>query len=811
MKNAIVREEELKNRIAVEFFDKFDCTRIIGSIDFAVKRKRPNCAIDCNDDYLLWAEAKAKVDGIPEMITQLVLTIGKARTFDKEPPPPFLGCFDSKKIAFLRYANLHEIFNLSDFNWKVSPSNRETKEFAQVESYIRKIVDSDISSEIFIFQFGRDDSELKRFIRDNFVLGKTETTRTRIDKNNFISIYNKWLEAVKPTILINDWGRAKQAGIIDGDFYLADLLSGENQTLKEKLFVVLRQTKYVMNRHENEIGLFTSTEVHFIDDQKAHTQFWARYQRPPLEEYWDYIVERRDLLVPQDVRERKGSFFTPKNWVDLSQKYIADVLGENWQDEYYVWDCAAGTGNLLAGLTNKYNVWASTLDKSDVDVMKDRIHNGANLLEDHVFQFDFLNDEFANLPRGLQGIIKDEKTRKKLVIYINPPYAEVSTLRGGKAGVNQSRIHSKYALKLGTAGREICAQFLARIYYEIPGCTVAEFSKLKLLQGSAFDKFRAFFMARLTTMFVVPANTFDNVKGDFPIGFKVWATEIDTKFEEIVADVFDSDGNFAGNKTYRSYDKKEYINKWISMFKSTSNESIGFMDGISGNDFQHNNVVFIVNSKGQLPNPRGIWVDQDNLIPASVYFAVRKAIPADWLNDRDQFLYPNDKWETDEVFRSDCLAFVLFSNNIQSKHGANHWIPFTESEVNSRDKFESRFMSDFIAGKPMHGQVETQQTSVFGRERERRRVSIEFSPDANSVLEFGKRLWKYYHALPNCNVNASLYDIREHFQGRNDKGRMNNKSDDDNYNELIAELRSALRALAKKIEPKVYEYGFLRR
>jgi hypothetical protein len=57
-------------------------------------------------------------------------------------------------------------------------------------------------------------------------------------------------------------------------------------------------------------------------------------------------------------RERKGAFYTPRIWVELSQKYIADVLGANWQDEYYVWDCAAGTGNLLAGLTNKYNVWA---------------------------------------------------------------------------------------------------------------------------------------------------------------------------------------------------------------------------------------------------------------------------------------------------------------------------------------------------------------------------------------------------------------------------------------------------------------------
>ena len=42
------------------------------------------------------------------------------------------------------------------------------------------------------------------------------------------------------------------------------------------------------------------------------------------------------ILVPQDVRERKGSFFTPAIWVEKSQQYLAVVLGENWQDEYYV-------------------------------------------------------------------------------------------------------------------------------------------------------------------------------------------------------------------------------------------------------------------------------------------------------------------------------------------------------------------------------------------------------------------------------------------------------------------------------------------
>ena len=94
--------------------------------------------------------------------------------------------------------------------------------------------------------------------------------------------------------------------------------------------------------------------------------------------------------------------------------------------------------------------------------------------------------------------------------------------------------------------------------------------------------------------------------------------------------------------------------------------------------------------------------------------------------------------------------------------------------------------------------------------KENRTAPLEFSEEAKEVFDSGRELWKYYHSQPNCNVNASYYDIREYFQGRDNRGRMNNKSDDETYMELIRDLREKLIHLAKKIEPKVYEYGFLK-
>ncbi len=800
MKYQNIKEEEIKNKITIDYFKVYDCTKIIGNVDFcvAISQKSQNIL---EQESLLWAEAKTGNSDLSKSITQLILTIGKARTFDKFLPPNMLGAFDGEKMAFVPYNEIHDIFYVNDFNWNVTPSNHNSREFKLIHEKVKNNIDE----KSLLFYYEKDDTELKNFIKDNFKIGSFEFNKTKIDKNNFITIYNKWLETVKPTIIVN-WDMAKKSGIIDGDFYLADLLSSENTSLKDNLYVLLERDKYYLDRKLNELGMFNTQSTGFTDKQKAHTQFWSKYERPPKEEYWDYIVGRRDLLVPQDIRERKGSFFTPQIWVELSQKYLTDTLGENWQDEYYIWDCAAGTGNLLAGLTNKKNIWASTLDRQDVDVIHDRIKNGANLWKNNVFQFDFLNDDFTKLPKNLQDIINNPEKRKKLVVYINPPYAEsngkVSITR---SNVHNTKIHKKYSSQLEKVGAELFAQFLARIYFEISGCKIAHFSTLKIITATNSTTFRNEFLAKLEKLFVVPADTFDNVKGAFPIGFFIWDTNQKQKFEQIKAQVFTIDKKQHKEKYFYSYEnKKGKINDWLQTYKDNTNNYIGTLMA-DAPDFQHTNLIAIQSKKG---TRHGIYfqINYYNLLIACTYFGVRHCINPTWLNDRDQFLYPKDSWEKDIEFQNNCLAFTLFygQNKITSSVGTNHWIPFTEYEVDAKEEFESDFMSKFITGKLKY----KLNGSLFGID-EIRKVSIEFSQEAKEVFEAGKILWTYYHKQPNCNANASLYDIRSHFQGRNESGKMNHKSEDNVYMQYINVLREKLKVLAKKIEPKVYEHGFL--
>ena len=92
---------------------------------------------------------------------------------------------------------------------------------------------------------------------------------------------------------------------------------------------------------------------------------------------------------------------------------------------------------------------------------------------------------------------------------------------------------------------------------------------------------------------------------------------------------------------------------------------------------------------------------------------------------------------------------------------------------------------------------------------------LKFSQEAQAVLDAGRDLWRYYHKQAGANPNASYYDIKMHFQGtkttKSGEVQMNSTSEDATYNALLADLRQSMKQLAAHIEPKVYDYGFLKK
>ncbi|WQZ35236.1 nucleoside 5-triphosphatase RdgB (dHAPTP, dITP,XTP-specific) [Helicobacter pylori] len=278
--------------------------------------------------------------------------------------------------------------------------------------------------------------------------------------------------------------------------------------------------------------------------------------------------------------------------------------------------------------------------------------------------------------------------------------------------------------------------------------------------------------------------------------------------------MFDSRGEFLGYKTFKPMvvDRVKSINEWFKIYKDEQ-DYLGILV-YDAPDFSHQNTNYLQNHKGT-SHLHYENLTPTNLLIGAIYFSIRHCIKATWQNDRDQFYAPyDDAFQDDSEFKNNCLTFMLFhtQNRITSTQGTNHFIPFSETEVNAKERYSSHALLDFLKVKL---QEQTQNNNLFDSSKKERKP-LEFSETALSVLNAGREIYRYYHAQDFTNrpynANISLYDIKEFFQGRNVQGKLNlpAKAKDEHYKQLYANLQDALKDLAKEIQPKVYEYGFLR-
>ena len=288
----------------------------------------------------------------------------------------------------------------------------------------------------------------------------------------------------------------------------------------------------------------------------------------------------------------------------------------------------------------------------------------------------------------------------------------------------------------GYASKELFVQFLARITQEIPNATLAMFSKLKYVNAPNFEKFRNQWNAKYLGGFVVHSKSFDGLKGDFPIGFLVWETNQNAKkktlITEIIVDVLDKKAQPIGEKKFYNLPNNTYLNVWIDKpktsdeialplsnaikvssnprIKKSCDAMVGFLYA-SNNDLQHaGQETLITSSIFTGGNGGGLYITTENLWQAAIVFTIRRVVKPTWLNDRDQFLQPTAALA--DEFKTDCLLWMLFngSNLTASANGlewnnqtwsiVNHFIPFTEAEVNAPARFESDFMVQYLANLP---------------------------------------------------------------------------------------------------------------
>jgi hypothetical protein len=773
----------------------------------------------------IWFEAKdTGKHSSYAMFTQLLHYVQVA--LDKgETVPPFLAVIDTEKAALMKSADVLPFLAKKTIKWGKSASQYTQDALDEISAHI--------GTHFVSFRMATHEDEFIATARAAIRSG--DIIRTQITPDNLKQVFDKWVAMVGREIV----------GVPEEDYallFFADIMHDGSVATHANLPAALL--------HKDGAPVFSlGGRLFELGNKEGYRQFWAIYHKPPKSEYRDYLLERRDSLIPLDERSFKGAFYTPLHVVDKAYDKLAETLGKNWQQDYIVWDMCCGVGNLEVKHSNPRNIYMSTLDQADVDVMKAT----KTCVAAQRFQYDYLNDDITDdgkidyslsnkLPQGLRDAIT---AGKKILVLINPPYA-AATNRGNtsqvgdpeyKSGVAKTRFAASAMEDYGKASNELFTQFVARIAQEIPNATLAMFSTLKYINAPDFATFREKWGATYRGGFVVHNQAFDGLKGKFPIGFLIWQTDqsANLRITEVVAEALDKEARAIGEKSFFNIPSSQFLSAWIVRPKTNDIDVIPLKNAVTpatatkdlrgtkwadgaiacmdcaGNDLQHAEQHSVIFSSGY-GSAGGFLITDKNLWQAAIVFAVRRLIRPTWLNDRDQFLQPTEPL-TDE-FKTDCLIWMLFNrcNRTASANDlewngrkwslVNHFIPFTEAEVGAPDRFESDFMVQYLAGAGYPHPVPLPEGEGV------KTLSVE----AVSVLDAGRGLWKAYFAHTDVRTvrdelklnrpDVGWYQIRNALKARNASG--------DTTPVNFGPFEAAYQVLTDKLRPQVFTLGFLR-
>lgn len=766
----------------------------------------------------IWFEAKGGVATPVVMFAQLLFYLRDARR-KGEHIPAFLAVIDREKAALLPTEHALPILEDKTIEWPKSGSKAGKALTAQGNALAAQVAPH-IETHFVVYDIATHEEEFKKAVKAAITEGRI--IRTPITPDNLRQVFDRWVEMI-----------GRELGDVDeADYavlFFADIMhDGKKAAMRDLPAKLL---------HDDEKPIFLlNGKTYELASLHGYRSFWAIYHRPPEEEHRRYLLERRDSLLPIDERSFKGAYYTPLHIVDKAYEELSLTLGKNWQRNYIVWDMCCGVGNLEVKHSNYRNIFMSTLDKADVEVMRaSQTCVGAT-----IFQYDYLNDDVSEfgeidyslsskLPMDLRQAIADvnegKKGAKKILVLINPPYAEVTSggntvahLEEGtsKAGVTATMVAKTLMGEYGKATNELFMQFIGRLHKEIPTATLAMFSKLKYISTPTLDVFRSHWKAKLLGGFAVHSQAFDGLKGNFPIGFLIWDTGKHVPINDVDVAVLDRAGTTLGQKTFRNYDRQPLLTDWVNRPPSNTMEVVPLKNAVipataakdlrgtrwsdgaigwlncAGNDLQNADTKTMLFSSGY-GSARGFFINTQNIDRAAVVFSVRRLIKPTWLNDRDQFLQPSKPLSS--AFKTDCLIWMLFNGSNLSAGAdglkwngstwslVNHFVPFTEKEVGALNRFESNFMSTYIS-------------------------NLKLTPEAKKVLDEGRKLWALYHR------SSFGRSIREEYKlNRSDAGwyQIRNALAANSKNEMLDldQFSVAYRKLTEKLRPLVFDYGFL--
>ena len=582
----------------------------------------------------------------------------------------------------------------------------------------------------------------------------------------------------------------------------------------------------------------------------------------------------KDRLVEDDARRRQGAFFTPRLWVDEAHKELDRVLGKNWRKDCIVWDPAAGTANLTRDYTDFKYLISSTAERPDVQVMQEQGWGGTT------FQYDFLNpgtespffdpkDGGTNtLPNTVDTMLRAAaKTGKRLVFLMNPPYGTANnagTEEGDhKAGIalTATNVEMKKA-KLGAPSQQLYAQFMYRCSvvareYGFKDSTVALFSKPTFMSSGSYRPFREWWYNRHAYAggFLFQASHFADVSGAWGISFTVWdgggTTDKTATLPITLKDERDFNVIPTGSKAVYNSDgceASEWVREPIKGIKgvdapqmssglkvkeegrgSLAPNALYFFGNNANNLIDSATLVYNVSSADT--RNHGLSVLPSNWRRAVALYGARKLVKGDWINDKDEYLRPDEKAEGYSKWVDDCHVYALLHNannctamrDVQYKGKShrikNHWFWRTRKDaLKALDSKNTPTLYRDCKAEPTKEEEEDvlglnpptspwEQTGDSYFAHCLHTPTLNLSPDAQHTLDLLDALWvkslplreNYAAGKPELHLtawDAGIYQLKHLWR--------------DLFPTEWAELQTASKALSDRLRPGVYTYGFLK-
>ena len=755
-----------------------------------------------------------------KVLIQALYYLKKAESAgDILPSIIFIG---DKNECFVVHINSLQKYLDADVDWTIAPSSAGSK---NADLALEMFNDKDVNP--FVFDVGPkfDFSEVINKILD---LNSNVVRLVRITEKNINNIFEYFVGKVLSS---KKWNTNAQVGLF------INILTnpGEN-------YIHPKKKNTLITPH----GEITVKGAKFAS-------FFSHFEREYKPSEKENLISISDRLIEDETRRREGAFFTPTIWVDEAHKMITEQFGPDWKDEYVVWDCACGTGNLTRDYKFK-ELYCSTLVQ-EIDTM---IQNRVNP-EAVRFQHDFLQDVPDHRMMGMEpdwdvylpeGLAKALDEGRKILFLINPPYGTAGDIHKGsdhKAGIAINSVNAEMkADKLGACSQQLYAQFMYKIarikqHYSLTDMNLCQFSPPLFLTGGSYKKFRSYWLNHfeMTDGMVFQASNFSDVSTQWGILFSIWKTGGHPKSDRFPVEVkkqvpIEGLGlnkiQTIGIKKFYHLDNVTKASDWIREevkglktydapqissgctvkqkgLSSIVKGALGYSLSSANNVYENcQNVALFSDASSR---GHGLSVIPDNFRKVCALFTARKTIKSNWLNQKDEYKAPNIEHPDYEQWNNDAIIYSLF--NTSSNQSSLRNITYKGKQWDIENEW---FWMPLETIKNLANEYNTQAVyddcKTFGKERHVYTTlnSLILSDDASEVLAMATEL-----------VSKS-FKFREMMNEEHPEYHLN--SWDAGWYQIVKILKEylpdelkAFRVKYKEFEdrmrPGVYQFGFLRK